>query len=81
MSSRLTTTVDGISPSQKIMRNIKQNLVGAFLYNVLGISIAVGLLYPWLHVLLNPIIAGAAMVLSSLTVVLNANRLRADERN
>ena len=58
------------------MRNIKQNLFGAFLYNTLGIPIAAGILYPFIGVLLNPIIAGAAMALSSLTVVSNANRLR-----
>ena len=57
-------------------RNIAQNLVGAFLYNALGIPIAAGLLYPLFGVLLSPMIAGAAMAFSSVTVVANANRLR-----
>lgn len=76
LSSRLMTIVEGIALSCLTLRNIKQNLLGAFLYNALSIPIAAGILYPWLHVLLNPIIAGAAMALSSLTVVFNANRLR-----
>ncbi len=58
------------------MRNIKQNLFGAFIYNMVGIPIAAGILYPIWGVLLNPMIAGAAMAASSLTVVSNANRLR-----
>ena len=57
-------------------RNIAQNLVGAFLYNVLGIPIAAGALYPVFGLLLSPMIAGAAMAFSSVTVVANANRLR-----
>ncbi|PJF20297.1 MAG: hypothetical protein CUN56_16880, partial [Phototrophicales bacterium] len=55
---------------------IKQNLFGAFIYNALGIPVAAGLLYPIMGVLMNPVIAGAAMAFSSLTVVTNANRLR-----
>ena len=55
---------------------IKQNLIGAFGYNVLCIPIAAGVLYPMTGMLLSPIIAGAAMSLSSITVVSNANRLR-----
>ena len=58
------------------MRNIKQNLIGAFIYNVLGIPIAAGALYPLFGILLNPVFAGAAMSMSSVTVVTNANRLR-----
>ena len=58
------------------MRNIKENLFGAFIYNSLGIPIAAGILYPFSGLLLNPIIAGAIMALSSVTVVSNANRLR-----
>lgn len=55
--------------------NIKQNLLGAFFYNGLSIPIAAGLLYPIFGILLSPIIAGAVMAMSSITVVLNANRL------
>ena len=55
---------------------MKQNLFGAFIYNVIGIPIAAGILFPFIGLLLNPMIAGAAMALSSVTVVSNANRLR-----
>lgn len=66
-----------IEVSQATIRNIEQNLVGAFIYNVLGIPVAMGLLYPFFGILLSPLIAGAAMAFSSVTVVSNANRLRA----
>ncbi len=66
-----------IQVSRATMRNIKQNLFGAFIYNTLGIPIAAGVLYPFFGVLLSPLIAGAAMAFSSVTVVSNANRLRA----
>ena len=72
----LSTLMHAITISKRTMRNIKQNLWGAFIYNALGIPIAAGILYPFFGVLLNPMIAGAAMALSSLTVVCNANRLR-----
>ena len=62
--------------SRAAHRNIVQNLVGAFFYNVAGIPVAAGALYPALGVLLSPMIAGAAMAFSSVTVVANANRLR-----
>jgi Cu+-exporting ATPase len=62
--------------SKATLRNIKQNLVGAFIYNIGGIPIAAGALYPFFGLLLSPVIAGAAMAFSSLTVVTNANRLR-----
>ena len=62
--------------SRAVMRNIRQNLVFAFLYNALGIPLAAGLLYPWFGVLLSPMIAGAAMSLSSVSVITNALRLR-----
>ena len=62
--------------SRAAHRNIAQNLVGAFAYNVLGIPIAAGVLYPSLGLLLPPMFAGAAMAFSSVTVVANANRLR-----
>lgn len=65
-----------ITLSRATMRNIRQNLVWAFLYNALGIPIAAGVLYPAFGWLLNPVIAAAAMALSSLSVVANANRLR-----
>jgi Cu+-exporting ATPase len=67
---------DAIAISRATLRNIKQNLFGAFIYNVLGIPVAAGVVYPLLGVLLNPMIAGAAMAMSSVTVVSNANRLR-----
>ncbi|GBD99015.1 copper-transporting P-type ATPase [bacterium BMS3Abin07] len=65
-----------IELSRATMKNIRQNLFGAFFYNGLGIPVAAGLLYPFFGILLSPIIAGAAMAFSSLTVVSNANRLR-----
>jgi Cu+-exporting ATPase len=57
------------------MRNIRQNLFFAFLYNALGIPVAAGLLYPFFGLLLSPMLAGAAMSLSSVSVVSNALRL------
>jgi len=65
-----------IELSKATVINIKQNLFGAFFYNTISIPIAAGLLYPVFGVLLNPMIAGAAMAMSSVTVVTNANRLR-----
>ncbi|MBN9498943.1 MAG: heavy metal translocating P-type ATPase [Alphaproteobacteria bacterium] len=62
--------------SQATMRNIRQNLFFAFAYNVAGIPIAAGILYPWFGILLSPIIAAAAMALSSVSVIANASRLR-----
>jgi Cu+-exporting ATPase len=58
------------------MKNIKQNLFFAFLYNALGIPIAAGLLYPFFGILLSPMIAAAAMSFSSVSVIANALRLR-----
>jgi Cu+-exporting ATPase len=72
----LRGVVSAIEISRATLRNIKQNLFGAFIYNVLGIPIAAGVLYPLIGMLLSPIIAGAAMAASSITVVTNANRLR-----
>ena len=72
----LHSVVDAIALSNATLRNIKQNLLGAFLYNSLGIPIAAGVLFPFTGLLLSPIIAGAAMAFSSATVVGNANRLR-----
>jgi Cu+-exporting ATPase len=62
--------------SKAVMRNIRQNLFFAFIYNLLGVPIAAGVLYPFFGLLLNPMIAGAAMSFSSLSVVSNALRLR-----
>jgi Cu+-exporting ATPase len=63
--------------SEATMRNIKQNLFFAFVYNALGVPIAAGILYPITGLLLSPIIAAAAMSLSSVSVIGNALRLRA----
>ena len=76
MSGSLHGVANAISISRATVLNIKQNLFGAFIYNTLGIPIAAGLLYPFFGVLLNPMIAGAAMAMSSVTVVSNAGRLR-----
>jgi Cu+-exporting ATPase len=72
----LRGVVTAIEVSRATLRNIKQNLFGAFIYNTLGIPVAAGLFYPLFWLLLSPIIAGAAMAASSITVVTNANRLR-----
>lgn len=72
----LTGVVTAIELSQATMRNIHQNLVGAFAYNSLGIPIAAGVFFPFFGLLLSPLLAGAAMAFSSVTVVSNANRLR-----
>ena len=76
MRASLHGLADTVELSKATMNNIKQNLLGAFIYNMLGIPVAAGALYPVLGILLNPIIAGAAMAMSSITVVSNANRLR-----
>ena len=76
MRGSLHGLADAIAVSKATLRNIKQNLFGAFIYNVAGVPFAAGVLYPFLGLLLNPVIAGAAMAFSSLTVVTNANRLR-----
>jgi Cu+-exporting ATPase len=62
--------------SRATMRNIRQNLFFAFVYNVLGVPIAAGVLYPFFGLLLSPIIASAAMTFSSVSVIANALRLR-----
>lgn len=76
MRGSLHGLADAIAVSKATLRNIKQNLFGAFIYNVAGIPFAAGILYPFFGLLLSPVIAGAAMAFSSLTVVSNANRLR-----
>ena len=68
--------VKAINLSRAVMRNIRQNLFFAFIYNALGVPIAAGVLYPFFGLLLSPMIAGAAMSFSSVSVILNALRLR-----
>ncbi|WP_315708076.1 copper-exporting P-type ATPase CopA [Brenneria uluponensis] len=75
MRHSLHGVADALALSRATLRNMKQNLMGAFIYNSLGIPIAAGVLYPITGTLLSPVIAGAAMALSSITVVSNANRL------
>jgi cation transport ATPase len=62
--------------SRAVMQNIRQNLFFAFIYNALGVPIAAGVLYPFFGILLSPMIAGAAMSFSSVSVIVNALRLR-----
>jgi Cu+-exporting ATPase len=76
MKGSLHGVAETIAISRATVRNIKQNLLGAFVFNSLGIPIAAGILYPLVGLLLNPMLAGAAMAMSSVTVVSNANRLR-----
>ena len=76
ISNSLQGVLNAIAVSKATLRNIKQNLFGAFIYNSIGIPIAAGVLYPVIGLLLSPMIAGFAMAASSLTVVSNANRLR-----
>ncbi len=76
MRGSLHGLADAIAVSKATLSNVKQNLFGAFIYNAAGVPIAAGVLYPFFGILLNPVIAGAAMAFSSLTVVMNANRLR-----
>ena len=72
----LIGVVTAIEISRATMKNVRQNLVGAFGYNTAGIPVAMGVLYPFFGLLLSPLIAAAAMAFSSVTVVTNANRLR-----
>ena len=76
VSGDLRGIARAIRLSRATMRNIRQNLFFAFLYNALGIPVAAGALYPFFGLLLSPIIAGAAMSLSSVSVITNALRLR-----
>ena len=80
ISGELLGVVTAITLSRSTMRNIKENLVFAFSYNTIGIPIAAGLLYPFFGITLSPMIAAAAMALSSLSVTTNANRLRTYQR-
>jgi Cu+-exporting ATPase len=72
----LTGLVRARRLSEATMRNIRQNLFFAFVYNAAGVPIAAGVLYPALGLLLSPMIAAAAMTLSSVSVIINALRLR-----
>jgi Cu+-exporting ATPase len=72
----LLGVVTAIEISRATMRSVRQNLIGAFGYNTLGLPVAMGVLYPFIGLLLSPILAAAAMAFSSVTVVTNANRLR-----
>ncbi|MGD9992947.1 MAG: heavy metal translocating P-type ATPase [Salinivirgaceae bacterium] len=76
ISSDLTKIVDAIQLSKQTVKTIRQNLFWAFIYNVIGIPVAAGILYPFTGFLLNPMIAGAAMALSSVSVVSNSLRLK-----
>ena len=75
MRQDLNAVVDALAIARATLRNMKQNLFGAFIYNAAAIPIAAGVLYPLTGTLLSPVVAGAAMALSSITVVSNANRL------
>ena len=74
--SRLTDCANAVALSRAVIKNIKQNLFWAFFYNIIGIPVAAGVLYPAFGVLLNPIMGAAAMSISSVFVVTNALRLR-----
>jgi len=76
VSGELKGVVTAVTLSRAAMRNIRQNLVFAFMYNSIGIPVAAGVLYPPFGMLLSPMLAAAAMAMSSLSVVSNANRLR-----
>jgi len=77
ISSDLTKIPQAIKLSRLTVRTIRQNLFWAFIYNIIGIPIAAGILYPFTGFLLNPMIAGAAMALSSVSVVSNSLLLKA----
>jgi Cu+-exporting ATPase len=76
ISGSLRGVVTAVEISKATMRNVRQNLFGAFVYNGLGIPVALGLLYPFAGILLSPLLAALAMSLSSVTVITNANRLK-----
>jgi Cu+-exporting ATPase len=76
ISGSLRGVVSAIAISRATMRNVYQNLFGAFAYNSLGLPVALGILYPFIGLLLSPILAALAMSFSSVTVISNANRLK-----
>ena len=76
ISGSLRGVVSAIAISRATMRNVYQNLFGAFVYNGLGLPVALGVLYPFIGLLLSPILAALAMSFSSVTVISNANRLK-----
>ncbi len=76
IKGELSSVATAIKLSKATMRNIKQNLMGSFIYNSAGVPVAAGILYPFFGILLSPIIASAAMAMSSVTVLSNALRLR-----
>jgi P-type Cu+ transporter len=76
MRSDLAGVVDAVALARKTMNTMKQNLFWAFVYNIVGIPVAAGVLYPAFGLLLNPVMASAAMAFSSVSVVTNSLRLR-----
>jgi Cu2+-exporting ATPase len=81
VSSDLTKIPEAIRLSRLTVRTIRQNLFWAFIYNLIGIPIAAGMLYPFTGFLLDPMIAGAAMALSSVSVTANSLRLKKIRRS
>ncbi len=76
VSGDLTKVAEARQLSERVMRNIRQNLFFAFFYNIIGVPVAAGVLYPFFGMLLSPMFAAAAMSMSSVSVILNALRLR-----